>query len=175
MKYIANIILIVFTVYSCSSVKVNSSGIFSGAGNKWTYIYDNESKPHTLIVEVLKHETGQLILSDFPYLCLNSESRVLYYTDGSHIVNNIKFYPPYNNIKKDHMWESGGYNFSIVNTNENIIIGDKLYSDCIHISFSNSITYAGEMWIKDGVGIVKWSFIRTNPPSTEVGYYLLNE
>jgi hypothetical protein len=150
---------------------------------KWSYTSDSEFNSKTISVNV-KYWWGSFgqfyeIYNQFPYLGIEYECTVVTYSGGSKKVNDnnndIMFYPPDDSIKNGYTWESGGYSFKTIDTNEEIIINKNLYSNCIHISFSNSITYAGEMWIKEGVGIVKWSFIRTNPPSTEVGYYLLNE
>ncbi len=175
------LIITAITIYSCntSDISISSKSLIPLLENrKWEYKY--EKSDSSLIVEITKivKEPGKItaVFNSFPYFGDFGVS-VSEKTDGSFVLNeqDFMFIPPTENINTGYKWESAEWKGTIVNDNENVYVSNKTFKDCIHIRYSLSITFSAEMWVKKGEGIVKWSFIRTNPPSPEFGYFLLNE
>lgn len=181
-------ILLVMVLLSCNSASVTNSSdelIPLSKGNSWNYDYDVEVNPKSISfkVESTTNSSGQTkaVFNSFPCLGMwDTKTTILGKSDGSYYLDypeaeDFMFIPPKDKIKKGYQWKSSEWDCSVYDDKEDITIGGKMYKDCIHISFSTSITFWGEFWVKEGTGIVKWSFIRTNPPATELGHYLLKE
>lgn len=187
MKMVLLILIPVF-FYSCSTTSINISNdefIPISVKNKWIYKYDHELNPKNLSFQIneVKSSNGskQVTFDNFPCLGLyDSKAIIIKNTDGSYKLDypeavDFIFIPPQDKIETGYRWTSGEWNCSILGINESLVIDGKTYTDCLHITFSSSITFWGEMWIKKGVGIVKWAFNRTNPPTTELGHWELTD
>lgn len=174
-------------LFSCNTAdkdtnNKNYHSLFPLGDMEWIYEYDQESIPKTQSLRI-KYSYGSFgqfyaIFESFP--CLgrwDTETIIAKKSDGSYSMQtggeNLMFIPPTDKIKTGYQWKSSEWNCTIADDKEDVVISGKTYKDCVHITFSASITFWGEMWLKEGVGIVKWQFLRTNPPTTELGHYLL--
>ena len=152
-------------------------------GSSWEYDYDVELNPKSTAFKVTDVETASgktsATFDSFPCLGMwDTKTVIIGKSDGSYLLDypeaeNLMFIPPANKIKTGYQWKSSEWNLTITGDKEDVTVSGKTYKDCVHITFSASITFWGEMWLKEGVGIVKWQFLRTNPPTTELGHYLL--
>ncbi len=179
------LIIVVIAVCSCNSSNTNnpeSVYIPFDKGNRWSYKYDPELNPKNSSFAI-KNMSGRKTaeFDQFPCLGFFDNAAIVVMSDnGSYILDypeaqDFEFIPPADKVKDGYQWTSGEWICNIRGINEVLTINGKTYNDCLHIEFSSSITFWGEMWIKKGVGIVKWAFNRTNPPTTELGYYELDE
>ena len=182
------LILIAVSLFSCNSAGVNSgdNGLLTlSKGNSWSYDYDVELNPKSssFKIESVSNSSGETkaVFDSFPVLGMwDTKTTILEKSDGSYYLDypeamDLMFIPPKEKIKTGYKWTSGEWNCNVAGESEDLLVSGKTYKNCVHISFSASITFWGEFWVKEGVGIVKWQFLRTNPPTTELGHYLLKE
>lgn len=178
-----NLILILSSaiLISCNSAEVNnpSSSLLPIVKNKeWNYKYEkSDSSISVRITNVNNTSSGTKgQFEAFPFFG-DFGKEVIEKNDNSYFLEaqSFMFIPPGDKVKSDYKWESGEWKCTIVSDKQDVNISGKVYKDCVHIRYSLSITFSAEMWLKRGVGIVKWSFIRTNPPSPEFGYFLLKD
>ena len=183
MKRINLFVLTLLTsiIFSCNSAEVNNSSASLLPLNKnkeWNYKYEKSDSSVTVrISDVTNTSDGTKAQFDsFPFFG-DFGKEVIEKNDDSYLLEpqSFMFVPPGDKIKTGYKWESGEWKCSIVNDKEDVNVSGKLYKNCVHIRYSLSITFSAEMWLKSGVGIVKWTFIRTNPPSPEFGYFLLKD
>lgn len=75
-------------------------------------------------------------------------------------------------LRKGYSWEYNGYNAVVTATSEKVAGEKQTFEDCIRVDYRLSITFNSEVWLKPGVGIVKFAAYRTNPPSLIQTYYV---
>lgn len=167
--------------FSCNSAEVNnpSTSLLPLVKNKeWNYKYEkSDSNISVKIIVISSISAGTRAQFDsFPFFG-DFGNDIIEKSDGSYLLESqsFMFIPPGDKIKSGYKWESKEWKCSVVNEKEDVNISGKVYKDCVHIRYSLSITFSAEIWLKIGVGVVKWSFIRTNPPSPEFGYFLLKD
>ena len=170
-------------LFSCNTADIKKGNrllLPMDSGDKWEYEYDIKSNPKTVSFEITNaaYTFGQVMstFDSFPCFGRDLKTEIVIRQDGSYEISqlmNFMLLPPPDKIKTGYKWESSEWKCRIVNDSEDLTILGKEYKDCVHITYSSSITFLGEMWLKEGVGIVKWQFLRTNPPTTELGHYLL--
>lgn len=85
------------------------------------------------------------------------------------------FLPEAKNLQKGYSWDYNGYNAVITSENETVEAEKQTFENCLRIDYRLSITFNSEIWIKPGVGIVKFAAYRTNPPSMSHTYYVWND
>jgi hypothetical protein len=175
-------------MFSCNTADIERSGkefIPLSSGNKWVYEYNNErnSKTYSTEVKSIKSAGGSFIeavFDSFEYLGFYDQKRIILKSDGSYEVKytdggNFQFIPPADKQKKDFKWTSREWNCRVISDSESVTVGGKTYSDCVHLGYVMSITFSAQLWVKPGVGIVKWFFNRTNPPTLEFGEFELKD
>jgi len=77
-------------------------------------------------------------------------------------------------LKKGYAWMYGEWNALVDSETETVATEKNTYNNCLKIYYNLSITAVAEVWIKPGVGIVKFGSYRTNPPSMTRTFYVLN-
>ncbi len=80
--------------------------------------------------------------------------------------------PESKDLRKGYSWEYNGYNAVVTSANETVKAEKQTFENCLRIDYRLSITFNSEIWIKPGVGIVKFAAYRTNPPSMSHTYYI---
>ncbi|MBS1492633.1 MAG: hypothetical protein JST55_03945 [Bacteroidetes bacterium] len=80
---------------------------------------------------------------------------------------------PGKNLIKGYSWLYGDWNAVIGSAIETVKTEKQIFNDCIRIDYRLSITFNTEIWVKPGIGIVKYAAYRTNPPSMSHTYYVL--
>lgn len=80
--------------------------------------------------------------------------------------------PEGKDLRKGYSWEYNGYNAVVTSTGEKVAAEKQIFDDCIRVDYRLSITFNSEIWLKPGVGIVKFAAYRTNPPSMSQTYYV---
>lgn len=114
----------------------------------------------------------------FPYFSKKEEAKTIkIYNDGSVVMNengkeNI-IIPSKDSLKEGYVWEFDIWRGYIAGFNETVKTDAGEFENCLHISYSASITFQVELWLAKGVGIVKWASYRTNPPTPFITYYIL--
>lgn len=81
-------------------------------------------------------------------------------------------FPGAKDLRKGYSWEYNGYNAVITSTGEKVKGESQNFENCIRIDYRLSITFNSEIWLKPGVGIVRFAAYRTNPPSLSHTYYV---
>lgn len=79
---------------------------------------------------------------------------------------------PGKNLIKGYSWEYGEWKAVIASAIETVKTEKQIFNDCIRIDYRLSITFNTEIWLKPGIGIVKFAAYRTNPPSMSHTYYV---
>lgn len=177
------LIIAVMGLMSCNSPSAmdDSGGLLPLAGHTWTYEYSEKENPKTSLFAILESTIAFGRISDatfnsFPCFGRDTVTEIVIKNDGSYEclpMQNFMFIPPPEKIKTGYSWESSEWKCRVVSESEEVKAFDKTYENCVYISYSLSITFSAHIWYKEGVGIVKWQFLRTNPPTTELGHYLL--
>jgi hypothetical protein len=80
--------------------------------------------------------------------------------------------PEGKDLRKGYSWEYNGYNAVVSAMGEKVAAEKQTFEDCIRVDYRLSITFNSEVWLKPGVGIVKFAAYRTNPPSMSQTYYV---
>jgi len=78
-------------------------------------------------------------------------------------------------LKKGYTWNYTEWDAVISSENEIVKTRKQVFENCLRIDYRLSMTLNAEIWIKPGVGIVRFSAYRTNPPSLSPTYYVLNK
>jgi hypothetical protein len=155
------------------------------SGNKWQYINEaprEESVLYDVNIEAIKTEGKDLIieLSSFPFFTNNSEKTKLVFKENGQIYSINKdgkeelFLESDKNLKQSNKWQYGQWEAYVGSTTMEAKTEKDTYKNCIYISFSQFFTFAAEVWLVKDVGIVKWGYNRTNPPTFKPQYYVLN-
>lgn len=92
------------------------------------------------------------------------------------IENGVKamLLPESKDLRKGYSWEYNGYNAVVSSVNETVKAEKQTFENCLRIDYRLSMTFNTEIWIKPGVGIVRFAAYRTNPPSLSQTYYVWN-
>jgi hypothetical protein len=184
------IILILFALhaYSCSQSKREDEPVSRTGGkeylpvakeNTWEYAEEGkDSLAYTVKVEEIALRQGNITasVSSFPYLLTGEGKQTLILKETGEMSitsgeGDVNFFPPVQNLKKDYTWAAGIWHAVVTGINETVTAGGKTYTNCVHISYSLSITFAADIWFAPGAGIVKWGLNRTNPPTQKFIYY----
>jgi hypothetical protein len=139
-----------------------------------------ETEKYKAEVNTIK-DTDDGITSEFksfPYFSKKEEAKTIkIYKDGSVTMyengKENKFIPATDSMKVGYIWDFDIWRGYIVGFNETIKTDAGSFENCLHISYSASITFQVELWLAKGVGIVKWASYRTNPPTPFITYYIL--
>ncbi|MGH2575104.1 MAG: hypothetical protein ACRDFC_05315, partial [Ignavibacteria bacterium] len=83
--------------------------------------------------------------------------------------------PSTSKLKKDYNWMFGGWSGIVAGTEESIKTEENVYRNCIKLNYAISFTFTAELWLAKNIGVVKWGYHRTNPPSLPLTYYVLNK
>ncbi|RPI18184.1 MAG: hypothetical protein EHM58_06565 [Ignavibacteriae bacterium] len=197
--FFAVVIVSTSLFFSCNSSSTKEKGsseikIESGSHNayfpvsnvnKWQYINEaprEESVIYDVNVESIRTENKNLIaeLSTFPFFTNIQEKTKLTLKENGQIYTINKegkeelFLESAENLKQSDKWKYGEWDANVGSTKEEVITEKGTFKDCIYISYSQYYTFAAELWLAKDVGIVKWGFNRTNPPTLKPLYYVLN-
>jgi hypothetical protein len=152
-------------------------------GNSWEYINQgprDKSEIFTVrMVSVSEDGMDKIVeLNSFPFFSKKEEStRLRIKEDGSvYLLNGTRedlCIPSANNFKNGYTWNFAEWNCSVTVWNDTVQTENGNYSNCIFLNYSISITFSAELWLAKDVGIVKWTYIRTNPPTLNPVYYVL--
>jgi hypothetical protein len=185
--------------FSCNSSKVDQqkkgpdskSGTFKGnsyfpvsASSKWQYINEaprEESVLFDVNVESVKPSEEDIIagFSSFPFFSGQSEKTTLTLKSNGQIYSINKdgkeelFLEPENKLKQGNTWDYGQWKAIVGNTSEKIVTENGTFENCININYSIYFTFSAELWLAKDIGIVKWGYNRTNPPTLKPNYYVL--
>jgi hypothetical protein len=199
-KYIFLVIFTIVSVYGCNSssykkevIKEKSSGenfnqYFPVAeGNKWEYINQaprEETEQFKVEITGVKYDGKDQIVefNSFPFFSKKDEKTNLKIKpDGEIYLMNTSsgkeelFIPETSKFKKEYSWQFGEWTGIIGGTNDTVKTETGTYYNCIFLNFSIFYTFAAEVWVAKDKGIVKWGYFRTNPPTLNPQYYVLNK
>lgn len=154
-------------------------------GYIWEYVNAGERKESELFkVEVLsikKDGNDKIVeMSSFPFFSKKEENTKLKVKDdGSVYVMSGQTedlcIPSTNNIKNGYNWNFAQWYGSCNTWKDTTKTENGTYSDCFFLNYSISITFSAEIWVSKNTGIVKWGYNRTNPPTFNPDYYVLNK
>ena len=198
--YFSFLPLFVFTSLDCSTTdkksddkQLNDSNVFFhneffpvSVGNQWYYSIENPGEEKDKYdVEITDQEKAgdedKVEFNSFPFFWLKEEKTTLIVKESGDVYiidenkNESLLIPRDSDIREGFNWKMGEWNASIINTHEKIKTMNVVYEDCIHINYTISISFNSELWLSKNTGIVKWGFNRTNPPSLNFTYYLLDK
>lgn len=175
--------LVCIVALSCNSsnneVTVNTNPYFP-LSNNLQLSYKSQLTGDTIDVKVKNIRNANNIefqFDRFPYIWnLDTSIKVIVKNNGEVNCNflgeDFIFLPSPNKMISGYNWTSQEWNAN-VSISDSITIGDVIYKDIYKVSYNLSITYIAELWFAKGVGIVKWGFNRTNPPTAEFEYFEL--
>jgi hypothetical protein len=156
-------------------------------GDKWEYINEAPGKETELFkVEITgtKYDGKDQIveLSSFPFFSKKEEkTAVRIKPDGEiYLINTGSgkeelFMPEISKFKKEYNWQFGEWTGIIASTDDTVKAETGTYYNCTLLNFSIYYTFAAELWVAKDKGIVKWGYFRTNPPTLNLQYYVLNK
>ncbi|MBL7127607.1 MAG: hypothetical protein ISS16_01325 [Ignavibacteria bacterium] len=198
--YFSFLPLFVFTSFECSTIdkksddkQLNDSTAFFqneffpvSVGNHWRYSIEKPGEEKdNYDVEITDQEKTfdeiKVVFNSFPFFWLKEEKTTLIVKESGDVYiidenkNESLLIPRDSDIREGFNWKMGEWNASIINTHEKIKTMNVVYEDCIHINYTISISFNSELWLSKNTGIVKWGFNRTNPPSLNFTYYLLDK
>ena len=198
--YFSFLPLFVFTSLDCSTIdkrsddkQLNDSNVFFhneffpvSVGNQWHYSIENPGKEKDKYdVEITDQENVgdeiKVVFNSFPFFWLKEEKTTLIGKESGDVYiidenkNENLLIPRDSDIREGFTWEMGEWNASIISTHEKVKTMNVDYEDCVHINYTISISFNSELWLSKNTGIVKWGFNRTNPPSLNFTYYLLDK
>lgn len=198
--YFSFIPLFVFTSFECSTIDkksddkhLNDSNVFFqneflpvSVGNQWHYSIEKpgEEKDDYDVKITSQEKAGKeikVVFDTFPFFWLKEEKTTLIVKDSGDVYiidenkNESLLIPRESDIRDGFNWKMGEWNASIISTNEKVKTMNVEYEDCVHINYTISISFNSEIWLSKNTGIVKWGFNRTNPPSLNFTYYLLDK
>jgi uncharacterized membrane protein len=186
------VVLIGFLLYSCNSSSdtkkiKNSNPYFPvSEGNNWEYINEaprEESEIYTVTMQNINEDKGTLYfdLSSFPFFSKeNKKVTIAINKDGSistepYRDNLNTFIPATVNLNNGYSWNYGQWSASVNFLNDTVKTENGTYTNCMFLNFAVSITFSAEIWLVKDVGIVKWGYNRTNPPTLRPIYYVLKK
>jgi len=190
----------VFTSLGCSTIYkksddkqlIDSNMFFHNeffpvsVGNQWHYSTENPGEEKdNYDVEITDQEKTfdeiKVVFNSFPFFWLKEEKTTLIVKESGDVYiidenkNESLLIPRDSDIREGFNWKMGEWNASIINTHEKIKTMSVEYEDCVNINYTISISFNSELWLSKNTGIVKWGFNRTNPPSLNFTYYLLDK
>lgn len=198
MQFKTNIILLIlFSIavsfsFSCNSSKTGKDSEISDGnqyfpvaqGNSWTYsdISFGENPPtHNVYVKSVTVEgTDKIVdLSSFPFFSdfvkttklRIKESGAVYVVGGDS--KEELFLPVKTDFQTGSKWQFGQWSAYISKDNDTVVTKAGTYIDCILITYSIAFTFVSEIWLSRNVGIIKWGYNRTNPPTPSPSYFVL--
>ncbi len=185
LKQYLLISIFLFT-FLCTSCNDKSGSIFSLKENSsFTYINEPPRTETELIsVKVISYKKENdydyAELSSNPYFGRRDEKlflkidmkteKVLTYNEGKESM----LLPPSKDLKTGYSWEYNGYDAVITSLNETVKTEKQIFENCLRIDYRLAGTFISEIWIKPGVGIVRFAAFRTNPPVLSPPYYVWN-
>lgn len=188
-----NIIVILFSfiLYSCNSSsdtkKINNANPYFpvGEGNTWEYINEaprDESEIFKVTMQNFKEDNGTVYveLSSFPFFSKENKKVTLAITKEGKVStepydSSSVFIPKTRDIINGYQWNYGQWSASVNFLNDTIKTENGTYTNCMFLNFAISITFSAEIWLAKDVGIVKWGYNRTNPPTLRPIYYVLKK
>lgn len=168
-----------------SKLTENANPYFPVAeNNKWEYINQaprEETELFSVEVQNVKGNNGSKYfdLNSFPFFSKENKKMTLEINDDGEIITDpyqdvkMVFIPKVENLKNGYSWSYGEWNGSVSFLNDTITTENGVYTNCVFLNFSISITFGAEIWLAKDVGIVKWGYFRTNPPTFNPTYYVL--
>lgn len=167
-----------------SSQGINNNMYFPLAeGNKWEYVNEGpreETEIYKVEVKNMKSDGKDYLieLSSFPFFSKKEESTKLRIKGNGEIYvivgsNEELCFPSADNMKNGFSWKYGEWNGSVNNWKDSVKTEYGVFDDCLYLNYSISITFSAEIWIVKDIGIVKWAYVRTNPPTLKPTYYVL--
>lgn len=169
----------------CSCNEKSGSVIPFKENSSFNYINEAPREETEIVsVKVLTYEKGNgfdyVKLSSNPYFGKKDEEIFLkfstesgkFFSDAGGKENLLL--PESKNLKKGYAWKYGEWNAVVTSESETVITEKQTFANCLRIDYRLSITFNTEIWIKPGVGIVRFASYRTNPPSMNPTYYVLN-
>jgi hypothetical protein len=175
-------LIFIFLFASCNE---KSGGVFPLKENS-SFNYINEAprnETELIQIKVLSYKKENDYdygkLSSNPYfgkkdeaisLKVNNETGEIFTDDGGK--ENLLI-PEAKNLIKGYSWKYGEWNATVSSAIETVKTESQIFKDCIRIDYRLSITFNTELWIKPGIGIIKFAAYRTNPPSMSHTYYVL--
>jgi hypothetical protein len=179
-------------MFSCNSSSdtkrfPNSNPYFPvSEGNNWEYINEaprEESEIYTVTMQNIKEDNGTLYvdLSSFPFFSKeNKKITISISKDGKICTEPFSdslntFIPASKILQNGYTWNYGQWSASVNFLNDTIKTENATYVNCMFLNFAISITFSAEIWLAKDIGIVKWGFNRTNPPTLRPIYYVLKK
>ena len=198
--YFSFLPLFVFTSLDCSTTdkksddkQLNDSNVFFhneffpvSVGNQWHFSIENPGEEKDKYdVEITDQEKAgdedKVEFNSFPFFWLKEEKTTLIVKESGDVYfidenkNENLLIPRDSDIREGFTWKMGEWNASIISTHEKVKTMNVDYEDCVQINYTISISFNSELWLSKNTGIVKWGFNRTNPPSLNFTYYLLDK
>lgn len=156
-----------------------------GSNNKWQYINEgprDESVLFDVKMEKMDYKGAELEadLNSFPFFTGNPDIVKLVFKDNGQIYSINKdgkeelFLESQDKLTQSNKWQYGQWEAYVGSTGMEVKAEKETFKNCIYISYSQYFTFAAELWLAKDVGIVKWGYNRTNPPTFKPQYYVLN-
>lgn len=175
------ILLLAFLFTSCNE---KSGGVLPLKENSsFNYINEaprTETELTSVKVSSVKKEGNftYAVLSSNPFFGKNDSPMNLKVDESTGAVYTIEngaeaLLIPGKNLIKGYSWNYGEWKAVINTVIETVKTEKQIFNDCIRIDYRLSITFNTEIWVKPGVGIIKYAAYRTNPPSMNRTYYVL--
>jgi hypothetical protein len=121
----------------------------------------------------------EVILNSFPFFSGNLEKTKLVFKENGQVYSINKdgkeelFLEAAEKFNQSNKWSYGQWEAYVGSTTDKITTEMGTYENCVYINFSQYFTFAAEVWLAKDVGIVKWGYNRTNPPTFKPLYYVL--
>lgn len=175
------IFFLTFLFISCNE---KSGGVFPLKENSsFNYINEaprTESELVSVKVQSVRKEGGYTyaVLSSNPFFGKKDSEMNLKVDESTGAVYTIEngseaLLIPGKNLIKGYAWQYGEWNAVISSAIETVKTEKQIFNDCLKIDYRLSITFNTEIWVKPGIGIIKYASYRTNPPSMSHTYYVL--
>lgn len=170
-----------------SSVKNDDSYFPASTGNKWEYINEaprEETELYKIEINGMKYDGDDRIVefSSFPFFSKTEEKTSIRVKPNGEVYlvnpNSGKdelIIPEPSQFKKGYTWKFGTWTGIVNDIYETVGTETGTYTDCVYLNFSIYYTFTAELWLVKDIGIVKWGYFRTNPPTLKFTYYVLNK
>jgi len=170
-----------------SSVKNYNPYFPAGTADKWEYINEaprGDTELYKIGINGIKFEGDDRVVefSSFPFFSKIEEKTVLRVKPNGkvYLINQSSgkdelFIPEPSKFKQGYTWKFGIWTGIVNSIYETVEAETGTYTDCVYLSFSIYYTFAAEVWLAKDIGIVKWGYFRTNPPTLIHTFYVLNK
>ena len=146
---------------------INSNPYFPVTdGNRWEYVNQaprDETELFTVEVQNFKgdNKSAYFDLNSFPFFSRENKKMTLEITENGEIITDpyidIKsvLIPATDKLNNGYTWNYGEWNASVSFLNDTVVTENGVYTNCLFLNFTISITFDAEFWLAKDVGIVK--------------------